>query len=68
MIHVDTSPMKLLAIDDDRLTLAIFKTALAGLGLRIFTATNTESALEMVKSERPQIVLLDLVLPEVVWF
>ena len=67
-MYEDSSPMKLLAVDDDRVTLAIFKSALAGLGLQIFTATNPESALEMVKSEHPQIVLLDLVLPEVVGF
>ena len=67
-MYEDSSPMKLLAVDDDRVTLAIFKSALAGLGLQIFTATNPESALEMVKLEHPQIVLLDLVLPEVVGF
>jgi two-component system, NtrC family, response regulator HydG len=64
----DDSPIKLLAVDDDRTTLAIFKSALAGLGLQIHTANNPESALEIVKTEHPQIVLLDLVLPDVVGF
>jgi len=67
-MYEDESLMKLLAVDDDRGTLAIFKNALAGLGLRIFTATSSESALDVVKSEHPQIVLLDLVLPEVTGF
>src|SRR5450432_3435259 len=67
-MYEDDSPIKLLAVDDDRTTLAIFKSALAGLGLQIHTANNPESALEIVKTEHPQIVLLDLVLPDVVGF
>ena len=55
--------MKLLAVDDDRGTLAIFRHSLAGLSLQIFTATTSESALDVVKAEHLQIVLLDLVLP-----
>ena len=65
MYEDDSSPMKLLAVDDDRGTLAIFKSALTGLGLQIFTATTSETALDIIKAEHPQIVLLDLVLPEV---
>ena len=61
-MYEDESPMKLLAVDDHRGTLAIFRNSLAGLGLKIFTATTSESALDIVKSEHPQIVLLDLVL------
>ena len=68
MYEDDSSSMKLLAVDDDRGTLAIFKSALTGLGLQIFTATTSESALDIVKAEHPQIVLLDLVLPEVTGF
>ena len=64
----DEYSMKLLAVDDDRVTLAIFKNALSGLGLQIFTASNQDDALEVIKSERPQIVLLDLVLPGVEGF
>src|SRR5450631_2942056 len=67
-MYEDESSIKILAVDDDRGTLAIFKSDLSGLGLQIFTATTSESALDVVKSEHPQIVLLDLVLPEVTGF
>lgn len=65
MYEDDSSPMKLLAVDDDRGTLAIFKSALTGLGLQIFTATTSETTLDIIKAGHPQIVLRDLVLPEV---
>ncbi|HEY3741991.1 MAG TPA: sigma-54 dependent transcriptional regulator [Bryobacteraceae bacterium] len=67
-MYEDDSPIKILAVDDDRVTLAIFKSTLSGLGLQIFTASNAESALEIVRAEHPQILLLDLVLPGVVGF
>ena len=64
----DDSPLRLLAVDDDRVSLAIFKSALAGIGLQIHVAQDAESALAIVRQERPQIVLLDLVLPDVAGF
>lgn len=56
---------KLLAIDDDPQTLSLIADALGGEGLEVFTASDSESGLEMFLRLRPRIVLLDLFLPGV---
>src|SRR5258706_13607820 len=56
---------KLLAIDDDGQSLEFIKDALAHDGLEILTANDPQVGLEMFKRTRPQIVLLDLMMPGV---
>ncbi len=52
------------AIDDDPATLDLVKAALKQQPLEILTASDPEAGLEMVLRERPQIVLLDLMMPK----
>jgi DNA-binding NtrC family response regulator len=54
---------KLLAIDDDVQNLEFIKDVLAQSGLEILTAAQPEAGLRILKQFRPQIVLLDLVIP-----
>jgi len=56
-------PVTLVVIDDDAQSLELVTEALAQQGLEIATAMDPEAGLELVFRRRPQIVLLDLVLP-----
>jgi len=61
----EANTLKLLAIDDNQENLEFLGTVLAQEGLEIFTADSAESGLQMFRSLRPQVVLLDLVMPGV---
>jgi DNA-binding NtrC family response regulator len=54
---------KLLAIDDEAQSLELIKDALSNAGVEILTACDPQIGLETFKRVRPQIVLLDLMMP-----
>jgi DNA-binding NtrC family response regulator len=54
---------KLLAIDDEPQSLELIKDALSNAGVEILTALDPQIGLETFKRVRPQIVLLDLMMP-----
>ncbi|MBI3476313.1 MAG: sigma-54-dependent Fis family transcriptional regulator [Acidobacteria bacterium] len=56
---------RLLAIDDEPQSLELIKDVLAGLGLEIHTASDPRIGFELFKRVRPQIVLLDFMMPEI---
>ena len=56
---------KLLAIDDETQSLELIKDALCDDDVEILTAQNPQAGLEILKRTRPQIVLLDLMMPGV---
>ncbi len=56
---------RLLAIDDEPDNLKLIESALAREGLEILTSSDPRAGLELFRSVRPQIVLLDLVMPVV---
>ena len=55
--------LKILAIDDEVQNLELLKDALSNAGVEVLTATDPKIGLEMFKRVRPQIVLLDLMMP-----
>ena len=55
--------MKLLAIDDDPQTLALIRAAIKQQDLEIITVADPLDGLEVICRQRPEIVLLDLMLP-----
>jgi DNA-binding NtrC family response regulator len=57
--------LKLVVIDDDPGNLKLARLALAREGLDIHFATNSQSGMDLIQQIRPQIVLLDLVIPGV---
>jgi DNA-binding NtrC family response regulator len=57
--------LKLLAIDDTPQNLELITAAIAQNGLEILTAADAESGLELFLQARPQVVLLDLVMPQI---
>ncbi len=56
--------IKLLVIDDDPQSLELVSETLSDNGLHILTADDPESGLELVRRERPEIVLSDIVMPK----
>ncbi len=58
------SHFKLVAIDDTPESLELITEALSEDPIQVFTSTDPEEGLELVFHERPQIVLLDLVMPK----
>src|SRR5262245_11639616 len=59
------APITLLAIDDDPASLELVSDALEQTDLEILTATDPQSALNIIREKRPEIVLLDLLIPGV---
>src|SRR5580700_5489398 len=55
--------LSLLIIDDNEMSLELLSSALAQPGLRLLTASDPEQGLDLVFNEHPQIVLTDLVMP-----
>jgi CheY-like chemotaxis protein len=55
---------KILAIDDENDVLLIIKTALSGEGYEILTASNGYDGLALAEDQKPDLILLDLRMPE----
>src|SRR5215208_155896 len=53
-----------LAIDDEPGILRVIKLELSAQGFRVLTAANGEEGLRMAEEHRPDLVLLDIVMPE----
>jgi two-component system cell cycle response regulator len=59
---------KILVVDDNAQNLELLVAYLDGLDCRILTATNGMEALEKVKSENPDLILLDVMMPRMSGF
>jgi DNA-binding NtrC family response regulator len=57
------NPVTLLIVDDNPGSLEFLSSALAREGLRVLTASDPEQGLDLVYTHRPQIVMTDLVMP-----
>ena len=57
--------MKILLVDDDQALLAIFATSLKNHGHDVVTALNGNSGIEKAKTEKPELILLDQVMPDI---
>lgn len=55
---------KILAVDDEQDLLLIIKTALFSEGYEVFTASNGPDGLALAKEKRPDLVILDIMMPE----
>ncbi len=58
-----TNPPTILVIDDENWNLMLVDTVLDDTGYRIITATSGEAALELVAGDRPDAILLDIMMP-----
>lgn len=57
--------MKILLVDDDEALLMVFATALKKHGYDVVTAPNGQIGLEKAKTEKPDMIFLDQVLPDI---
>ncbi len=56
---------KILAVDDERTTLKLIEQALSPLGFQLLLASRGEEALTLAKEEGPDLVIIDLMLPDI---
>lgn len=54
---------KILVVDDEENTLLLYKRELTDEGYEVTTAANAREALELVRSDRPDLVILDIRMP-----
>ncbi len=54
---------KILLVDDEHINVEFFNVMLTRLGYQVVTANDGDTALEMITAERPDLVLLDNILP-----
>lgn len=59
-----TEARRLLVIDDNEGLIRLFERYLEGQPYRVFSATNAAQALEMLPQLEPQVVILDVMMPE----
>ena len=63
-LSVNPENYKILVVDDIATNVLLLKTILGKAGYRIVTATGGREALEKVESESPDLILLDIMLPD----
>lgn len=56
--------MKVLIVDDDQLTAATWAMGFKSAGMDVITATNGQDGINQVKSQKPDMVLLDQIMPD----
>lgn len=63
MIELNYTEYKLLVVDDTEANLLLLKALLQKVGFKIITAKNGLDALDLVEKERPDLLLLDVMMP-----
>src|SRR5438105_4372442 len=61
---MDNKSVKILLVDDEQAITDIFSEALSTAGFEVITASNGAQALSKVKIEKPSIIFLDQILPD----
>ena len=56
---------KILAIDDDSTSLAILENRLQSMDLQMISAKDAHKGMEMAVNEQPDLILLDVVMPDI---
>ena len=59
---------KVVVADDDRMLRKAAETSLRRHGFDVTTASDGEEALQLIRSERPDIIVLDLIIPKIQGF
>lgn len=60
----DNSLKTVMVAEDDKFLMKVYKVKLNKAGYNVVTATNGEAALELAVAEKPDIILLDIVMPK----
>jgi len=56
--------MRVLIVDDDEMILDVWTIVLKKEGFEVITATNGKSGIDMAKTQKPDLVLLDQIMPD----
>lgn len=56
--------IKIVVVDDDRITLALLEKALIMKGFWVYSAGDGEKGFELVKEEKPSLVISDMLMPK----
>ena len=62
---VQTTPVKILAIDDDPKAVELLAAVLEPEGFHVLRAYGGEAGIEVARAEQPDLIILDLLMPEV---
>ncbi|MDD3550433.1 MAG: response regulator, partial [Bacteroidales bacterium] len=62
-MEIDFSKYRILAVDDIPTNTLLLQMMLEQSGLHVFTAQNAEEAVEQVKENKPDLILLDILMP-----
>ena len=65
---MDRQLTKIVLVDDDRMIRKAAETTLRRHGCTVSTASDGEEALRLIRAERPNIIVLDLIIPKVQGF
>lgn len=63
--NIDLSKHTVLAVDDIPMNLLLISKILSRLNINISTAANGKEALDLIAKQKPSLVLLDLMMPEI---
>jgi DNA-binding response OmpR family regulator len=61
---IEGGGVRILIVDDDPSILGMIRTRLENQGYRVFTASDGEAAVEIAVDERPDLVILDVMMPK----
>jgi len=56
---------KILIIEDDATILSMYESKFIGEGFKVFSAEDGNKGLEIAKTEKPDIIMLDIILPQI---
>lgn len=56
--------MKVLIIDDEKGILSMYEEYLKGAGIEVITSSGGEGGLELAKTQKPDVILLDIIMPK----
>ena len=59
---------RIIVADDDRMFRKVAETTLRRQGYEVTTASDGEEALQLIRSERPDMIILDLIMPKLQGF
>jgi two-component system phosphate regulon response regulator PhoB len=61
---MDTAPKRILLVEDDRFLRRACEASLRQRGLTVTTAADGEEGLRLARTERPDLILLDMLMPK----
>lgn len=62
--HMNSTPKTVLIIEDEEAAAELFAEMMRVSGFRVLKTTNSAPAIEMMSSDRPDVVILDIMMPD----